>query len=175
MPRIRYGRDTPGTQALRRGRWLWDGATYHVVCHTEMSEPVFLDPVNAQIAVRSILSMAQIYAVTIHAFVVMPDHLHLLLTIAKGSELPKVIGQLKRAIAAEINRREGAKGKRWQAGYYEHHLRPNEPLKATAAYIEANPVRAGLAETPETYPFSSASPSVKAVLNRNQNPANLAS
>jgi putative transposase len=169
MARIRYGRDTPGTQALRRGRWLWDGATYHVVLHTEMSEPMFLDPANAQIAVRSILHMAQIYAVTVHAFVVMPDHIHLLLTIAKGNELPKVIGQLKRVIAADINRREGANGKRWQAGYYEHHLRPDEPLKAVAAYIEANPVRAGLAETPEAYPFSSANPSVRAALSGDQN------
>jgi hypothetical protein len=44
--------------------------------------------------------------------------------------------------------------RRWQKGYYEHVLRDDEDSKEVAFYIIANPVRAGLARSPDEYPFS---------------------
>ncbi len=91
----------------------------------------------------------------LHAFVVMPNHVHLLVT-------PKVVatrwlGPLKGFTAHEANRILSRRGQRfWQDESYDHLVRSGAEFERVRAYIEANPVRAGIAAAAEQFRWSSA-------------------
>ena len=89
----------------------------------------------------------------LHAYVVMPNHVHLLATPAVPST--SWLGPLKGFTAHEANRILGSTGRFWQDESYDHLVRDGE-FEGIRQYIEWNPVRAGLAATPEEYPWCSA-------------------
>jgi REP element-mobilizing transposase RayT len=61
--------------------------------------------------------------------------------------------QLKSRTAIALNRSTGRSGTVWQSGFHDHALRREEDLKATARYLVANPLRAGLVKSLRDYPF----------------------
>jgi len=92
----------------------------------------------------------------LHAYVVMPNHAHLLVT-------PHVtarhwLGPLKGFTAHEANRLIGRTGPFWQDESYDRLVRNRDEFRRIWNYIEKNPVKAGLAASPEEYPYSSATP-----------------
>jgi putative DNA methylase len=90
----------------------------------------------------------------LHAFVVMPNHVHLLMTPLVV--VSKVMQSLKRFTAREGNRMLGLTGQPfWQDESYDRLVRNDTEFAHIAHYIERNPVTAGLATTPEEYPWSS--------------------
>ena len=90
----------------------------------------------------------------LHAFVVMPNHVHLLMTPLVV--VSKVLQSLKRFTAREGNRMLGLTGQPfWQDESYDRLVRNDTEFAHIAHYIERNPVTAGLATTPEEYPWSS--------------------
>jgi REP element-mobilizing transposase RayT len=91
----------------------------------------------------------------LHAFVVMANHIHVLLT--PRVEVAKITHSLKRFTAREANRILGLTGQPfWQDASYDHLVRDNREFDRIACYIENNPVRAGLASEPADFPWSSA-------------------
>ena len=76
----------------------------------------------------------------------MPDHLHLIVSIRPDLGLRSVIGNWKRYQATHL-------GLEWQANFFDHRLRDEEEFRDKAAYIRMNPVRKELSETRETWPF----------------------
>ena len=93
----------------------------------------------------------------LHAFVVMPNHVHLLMTPLV--EVSKVMQSLKRFTAREGNRILGLTGKPfWQDESYDRLVRNETEFERIADYVAWNPVKAGLVATPEAFPWSSAGP-----------------
>ncbi len=93
----------------------------------------------------------------LHAYVVMPNHVHMLVTPSVPS--PSWLGPLKGFTAHEANRILGTEGSRfWQDESYDHLVREGE-FERIRRYIEWNPVKAGLAANPEEFPWSSAAES----------------
>jgi len=91
----------------------------------------------------------------LHAFVIMPNHVHILIT--PHVELAKLTHSIKRFTAREANRILGLTGKRfWQDESYDRLVRDHSEFQRIQRYIENNPVRAGLVATPEEYRWSSA-------------------
>ena len=89
---------------------------------------------------------------SVHAYVVMPNHVHVLLT--PEIELPKIMHSLKRHTARFANQILGATGQSfWQAESYDHLVRTPEEFKNIKQYIEWNPVSAGLAASPDKFPY----------------------
>jgi putative transposase len=89
------------------------------------------------------------------AWVVMPNHVHLL--ILPHVSLPQITHWVKGRTARESNLLLGrAGGPFWQHESYDHWVRNEREFQRIAAYIEENPVSAGLAGTPEDWPWSSA-------------------
>jgi REP element-mobilizing transposase RayT len=96
--------------------------------------------------------------ILLHAAVVMPDHVHLLLTPLRdhpGSPIPlaKILQLIKGTSAHSVNQLLGKKGPVWQDESFDHVLRSDEGFAETIEYIRQNPVRRGLARTPEDYPW----------------------
>ncbi|HTS78674.1 MAG TPA: transposase [Bryobacteraceae bacterium] len=91
----------------------------------------------------------------LHAFVVMPDHVHVLLTpSAEPSVITGAIKGKSSRIANTILQRTGSPF--WQDESFDHWIRSRAEFEETRSYIEANPVRAGLVSAPEEWPYSSA-------------------
>jgi len=89
-----------------------------------------------------------------HAWVLMPDHLHWLLTLGERATLSATINRFKSAGSHGLKQILDASGSPvWQAGFYDHALRKDEDVLAIARYIVANPVRAGLCHNVSEYPW----------------------
>ena len=89
------------------------------------------------------------------AWVVMPNHVHLLVEIWQVPQA-ELIQNWKGFSARRINRRLGRRGELWQDDYWDRYIRDEAHYRKVVHYIENNPVQAGLVRSPEQWPFSSA-------------------
>jgi REP element-mobilizing transposase RayT len=93
----------------------------------------------------------------LHSYVVMANHVHLLIT--PRVDVPRLMQSLKRFTAREANRILGLTGHRfWQEENYDRLVRDDKEFLRIVDYIEMNPVHAGLVATPEEFLWSSARP-----------------
>jgi REP element-mobilizing transposase RayT len=93
----------------------------------------------------------------LHAYVVMANHIHVLLT--PWVKLAKITHSLKRFTAREANRILGLTGQPfWQDESYDHLVRHPDEFDRIVRYIENNPVKAGLVSEPAAFAWSSAAP-----------------
>ena len=93
-----------------------------------------------------------------HGAVVMPDHVHLILTPLADDEgsmygLAEIIGAIKGASAHSVNRLLRRRGHVWQDESFDHVLRRDESQRAKVDYVCANPIRRGLAKSEDEYPW----------------------
>ncbi|MGA2185774.1 MAG: transposase, partial [Bryobacteraceae bacterium] len=108
-----------------------------------------------QLVRASIKLGAEIGHYEMHSWVIMPNHVHLLLT--PQVSVSQLLGSLKAATARQANlllRRTGLAF--WQDERYDHVVRSDDEFRRVQRYIENNPVRACLAARPEDYEWSSA-------------------
>jgi REP element-mobilizing transposase RayT len=96
--------------------------------------------------------------IQLHAAVVMPDHVHLLLTPLQDQHdwphaLPAILKLIKRVSARSVNRLLNCSGPVWREESFDHVLRSAESLAEKLEYIRQNPVRQGLVQRPEDYPW----------------------
>ncbi len=84
----------------------------------------------------------------------MPDHLHLLVqSPGEGTTISRFVQGLK-SMTTRLHWKLGGVGKLWQRGFYDHILREGEDLTTVGEYIFNNPLRKGLVESAEKYPYS---------------------
>ena len=81
------------------------------------------------------------------AYVIMPNHVHLLITPTKGHDLSDILHSWKSYSANRINRAVGRRGTLWQEESFDHLLRSEEELEHYRRYVAENPEKAGLANT----------------------------
>ncbi len=93
--------------------------------------------------------------VTVLAWCLMPNHVHLILVPQSGDGLRAALGNAHRDYAWTINRRNGWHGHLWQERFHSFPM-DDAHLLAAVRYVELNPVRARLVPTPEAWPWSSA-------------------
>jgi len=111
--------------------------------------PLFCSDAHAQEAIETLFRVQEFYPFFLYGFVFMPDHCHLLLHIPEGGSVSKIMNIYKGIFSANVGL-----GPLWQKRFHIR-LQPNIPR--TLRYIHMNPVRLGLCEFPEKYPWSSAS------------------
>jgi len=131
--------------------WVEPGALFHIriALDREKEQRALTDPALAQ----AIFDSAKFYEAKarwhITLFLVMPDHLHALLSFARNESMSEVIRGWKR-FHARMNRVI------WQERYFDHRLRADErgeQLSVKLNYIRQNPVVAGLCARPEDWPW----------------------
>ena len=119
--------------------------------------PLYLrQPAVAEMVVEALHYNAQVLRhYDLHAFVVMPNHVHLLLSAAVP--LPKITKSLKSITAKLANIMLSLTGTPfWQEESYDHEVRHEREFERVRNYIEENPVRAGLVRQAGEYKWSSA-------------------
>ena len=125
--------------------------TYFITSATWNRRRLFQVQATAELFLQTLQHYRHEGHYKLHAFVVMPDHIHLLLT-------PTTI-TLERAmmlIKGGFSHRLHATLPVWQRGFTDHRIRDRADFEAHRAYIHHNPVRARLCQLPEDYPYSSA-------------------
>jgi REP-associated tyrosine transposase len=131
--------------------------TYFVTTKGWEGRAVFQVAENAETLVACLLRYRDQGAYLLHEFVVMPNHLHLLLTPGKKTSLEKAMQLIKGGSSHEIHRIRNHKIKIWQPGFHDWTIRDEADFLARRNYIHMNPVEAHLANRPEEWPYGSAS------------------
>ncbi len=89
----------------------------------------------------------------VHDFVVMPNHVHILLTIPADSSVEKVVQLIKGNFSYRVKKELAFQGEIWQRGFSDVRVDDEWSMKQHHEYIAQNPVKAGLANTEDEYPF----------------------
>jgi REP element-mobilizing transposase RayT len=115
-----------------------------------------MQPEMAAMVVQALKYRGQeLHHFELHAYVVMPNHVHILITPCVS--ISKVMQSLKRHTAREGNRMLGLSNQPfWQGESYDRLVRDLEEFHRIRRYIEMNPVRAGLVANPDEFRWSSA-------------------
>jgi len=92
----------------------------------------------------------------LHAWVVMPNHAHVHFTPRPGFRMSDIVRTWKSFSGREANRLLGREGSFWQGDYFDRFIRSEEHFARVVAYVERNPVKAGLCAEPGDWPWSSA-------------------
>jgi REP element-mobilizing transposase RayT len=92
----------------------------------------------------------------LHAWVVMPNHVHALFTPDEGWSLSEVVASWKSYTAKAANKLLGRSGRFWQEDYFDRYVRNEHHYARVVEYVECNPVKAGLCTEAGDWPFGSA-------------------
>lgn len=130
------------------------GALYHVTARGNAGFDIFLDDEDRIQLLRQLGAVCERYAWRVHAYCLLGNHYHLVVETVEPT-LARGMRQLGGVYTQAFNRRHGRGGHVFQ-GRYKAILVEREPyLLEVCRYVVLNPVRAGLARTPEDWPWSS--------------------
>jgi putative transposase len=139
----------------RPKRVLVDGGVYHVISRGHNRYKIFNSPSDCA-AYKKLLSHYKTkFCFDLFHYCLMPNHIHLLLRITRGLELPHLMQGLNQAYAKHYKRSYGLIGNLFQGRYKGLMIDRDEYLLECARYIERNPLRAGMVKDPADYDFSS--------------------
>lgn len=93
---------------------------------------------------------------TVHDFVVMPNHVHILITIPGELSIEKAMQLMKGGFSYRAKKELGFSGEVWHKGFSDVGVRDRRSFLEHRRYIEENPVKDGLASSPAEFPFGSA-------------------
>jgi REP element-mobilizing transposase RayT len=97
----------------------------------------------------------------LYAWVIMPNHVHVLIRTLDGHDLAGIVQSWKSFTAKQANKILGLTGHFWQKEYFDRYVRDERHFAAAVSYIERNPVKAGLCPNRETWEFGSAATRMK--------------
>ena len=120
--------------------------------------PVFQTERGAELFLDVLQSYRRQHKFMLHAFVVMPDHFHIILTPPEGVTLERCVQYVKGGFSFRAKRELGIQRGLWQPKYHDRRIRDQEECAVLLRYLEVNPVKRGLTKTSSGFPFSSANP-----------------
>jgi len=133
------------------------GTSYFVTTRCWQGRNIFQVSKTAEILLKTILRYRDQGCYMLHEFVVMPNHIHLILTPSGNTSLERAVQLIKGGSSHEIHKERENSVKIWQEGFHDWTIRDAQDWHTKVGYIRLNPVRAKLADKPEDWPFSSAS------------------
>jgi REP element-mobilizing transposase RayT len=127
-----------------------------ITTNIESRRPVFNSSEAAKLLLRVISEVRHETRFQLLAFVIMPDHIHLVVAVPQGLTLGRVLRLIKGRFSNRYNRMRRSHGSVWQDRYHERALRSERELVAAIEYVHANPVQAGFTGQAESFSWSSA-------------------
>lgn len=128
---------------------------HHVIQRGNDRQPIVRDGADHARLLGLLGDYAVREKVAIHAYVLMSNHFHLLATPCTLTGLPRMMQGLGRSYVQYFNRRYQRTGTLWEGRYRATPVQSERYCLACMAYIDLNPVRAGMVRRPEEYPWSS--------------------
>ncbi len=131
------------------------GYPHHVIQRGNNRQPIFASVADREFLLELLYDNAQRFEVAVHAYVLMDNHFHLLATPAGIDSLPKMMQALGRRYVRFFNSAHARSGTLWEGRYKSTLIQTDLYLLACMAYIDLNPVRAGMVTLSQDYPWSS--------------------
>jgi putative transposase len=127
----------------------------HVIQRGNNGQRILFDEADYWFLWERLSAGAGKFACDVHAYVLMPNHFHLLITPHVENGLGKLMQYVGRYYVQYFNQRYGRTGTLWDGRYRATLVDPKVYFNACARYVEENPVRAGLVKEPGGYDWSS--------------------
>ena len=134
---------------------LLDNRAYHLYNRGNNQQTIFHCSVDYEAFLQKLDRGATEYGVALLAFVLMPNHYHLLGLQKPGGSIPEMMNALGTSSARRYNFKYSHTGHVFQGPYRRSLITTDEGVADAARYIHLNPVRAGLSRLPEEWPYSS--------------------
>jgi putative transposase len=132
---------------------LSSARTFFVTTKTSMGRRLLQVERNSSLLIEVLRSNAAARRFRVHDFVIMPDHVHLLLTVGSEMTIERAMQLIKGGFSYRLKKELGYAGEVWQRGFSEVRVDGKESFLQHREYIAENPVKAGLVSSPEEYPF----------------------
>ena len=139
----------------RLPRYEVPGVPQHVIQRGNNRQPIFADDGDYRAYLGWLGLAAAEHGVAIHAYVLMTNHVHLLVTPNTAGGIGRTLQSLGRRYVQYFNRSYGRTGTLWEGRYRSTVIDAERYFLTCSRYIESNPVRAGMVTAPEQYPWSS--------------------
>ena len=139
----------------RKPRFFVPGVPAHIVQRGHSREPIFFEAGDYQAYLHWLKEASQRYGCDIHAFVLMTNHIHLLVTPVKKDSVSQMMQYIGRHYVPYINYTYGTSGSIWEGRYKASLINDEEYLLTCMRYIELNPVRANMTRIPGAYRWTS--------------------
>lgn len=144
-----------GPKLPRKPRFYLPDVPVHIVQRGNNRQAIFYDEKDYRVYLGWLKDALERYDCQLHAYVLMTNHVHLLVTPAAQDSISRMMQYIGRRYVPYINQEYGRSGTLWE-GRYKSSLIQEEPyLLACMRYIELNPVRAGMVKKAVEYPWSS--------------------
>jgi len=131
------------------------GHLHHVLQRGNNRQPICVDSDDYRALLSNLGETAKQWRVAVHAYVLLPDHFHLLLTPQDGTALPLMMQAMGRQYVRYFNDRHGRTGTLWDGRFKSTVLQADRFGLAAMAFADLHPVRAGLTQSVQSYPWSS--------------------
>jgi putative transposase len=139
----------------RKRRFYQPGVPVHVFQRGHNKEPIFFDEKDYLAYLRFLKASADALKCLIHAYVLMTNHVHLLMTPKASNDISRLLQGIGRRFVPYINKTYQRRGGLWEGRHKGHILEAEDYFLICMRYIELNPVRAGMVEHPAQYRWSS--------------------
>ena len=130
--------------------------TYFITICAHMQQNLFQRAEVAELTVATFLNYRDAGEFELHEYVVMPNHIHLLLSLNDHQRLSRVIQLIKGGFSHSLREHGLVFRAVWEQRYYDRCVRDANEFAAFSRYIRQNPVRKYLVANAEDYPYSSA-------------------
>ena len=146
---------------MKPGRLFSPPGTYFVTFLTWQRRRLFVVENCVKLFLQTMYRYRREGRLQIHAFVVMPEHVHLLLTPAQNVTIERAVQLIKGGYSHAFGTTWGRNKEIWQRGFTDHRIRDSEDYVNHQDYIHQNPVERKLVISPSEYRYSSAFPGFK--------------
>lgn len=139
----------------RRARLVLPGIPWHIIQRGNNRGACFYADEDYRRYLHTLREMAEKYACAVHAYVLMTNHVHLLLTPSRGDSAGLLMKHLGQRYVQYINRSYGRSGTLWEGRFRSCLAQDDHYVLTCYRYIELNPLRARMVSHPGEYPWSS--------------------
>lgn len=139
----------------RKRRFFLPGIPSHVMQRGNNRQPIFFDDEDRHVYLDWLREAAERYRCAIHAYVLMTNHVHILVSPKSVYGISRLMQYTGRRYVPYVNHTYGRTGTLWEGRFKASMVQSETYLLACYRYIELNPVRAGMVEHPSEYRWSS--------------------
>ncbi len=128
---------------------------YFVTARTISGQKLFNEDRKLKIVSEQFYQASEQFCLTLHAWVLLPNHYHFLFTVSKGKDLRKVIQCINGGSSYQLNKLENKPGRHIWWNYWDRNILDERDFYMRCNYIHHNPVKHGCAQKADDYAYSS--------------------
>ena len=139
----------------RGARLILDNACYHLMARGNQKQNTFIEEEDFIKYLELLRHYKRRYRFKLYGYCLMPNHIHLIVEVGQSSILGKIMQGLNLAYTVWFNNKYEKVGHLWQGRYKSMLIQKNKYLLNCIEYVELNPIRANMNQSPFDHPWSS--------------------